>query len=211
MQTKKALDVMSSAKDPNDYKKSLDMYENAFVSFPDSIDYAGLYNASISASELNLYDKAFGYINGMKRLQKDAYGFPWWDYIACQNAEEDYKHLMSDRRWRVLLRDAVKEKEMFYRNLEKEKKEFFALKEPLPFDNKNIKPLELYKKLKCYNAYLTKERPNYSIIFDINDSTRTSYFVDLPTHYNPDKKYSLLFFLYGAVKYNALVGVQQTR
>jgi dipeptidyl aminopeptidase/acylaminoacyl peptidase len=54
---------------------------------------------------------------------------------------------------------------------------------------------------------LKKDR-DYSIAFKINDSAKTSFIIHLPENYNPQKRYSLLFFLHGAVRNNELTDYQ---
>ena len=56
--------------------------------------------------------------------------------------------------------------------------------------------------------YLPKDKRDYSIAFQLNDTTKTSYFVHLPNNYDPAKSYPLLFFLHGAVRYSPLFDFQ---
>lgn len=83
--------------------------------------------------------------------------------------------------------------------------EFFAQR-PAPSFTK--KKEELYLQLKQLNSFKRKQQRNYSIMFHINDSTRSSYYVHLPADYDPNKKYPVLFFLHGAVRNSKLTDFQ---
>ena len=70
-------------------------------------------------------------------------------------------------------------------------------------------PKKLYEELTGYNPYKPKAEQGYSMSFHINDSTKTSFFVQLPEAYSPEKKYSLLFILHGAIRYGRLADYQE--
>lgn len=200
----KALETMWKAKDEAGYKKALDMYENAFKMYPDSIDGTGLYKASVIASELKDYDKAFKYITPLASMKTDEDGYPGWTYIL--DAESEYKNLLSDARWGSLKAKALKDKEQFYTDLLTKENEFYSAAEN---DLKEIRdPKILYQEIRKFNPYKPKSDRDYSISFKVNDSVKTSFFIHLPKNYDPSKKYSLLFFLHGAVKNNALADYQ---
>jgi len=74
--TQKALETMWKAKNESDNKKALDMYEEAFRIYPDSIDGTGLYKASVLASELKDFDKAFKYLNPLVTMKTDEDCYP---------------------------------------------------------------------------------------------------------------------------------------
>lgn len=119
-------------------------------------------------------------------------------------------HLSGQTNSSALLQDSLsartqQEKELFYRKLENEKVEFFAQR-PAPSFTK--KKEELYVQLKQLNSFKRKQQRNYSIMFHINDSTRSSYYVHLPADYDPNKKYPVLFFLHGAVRNSELTDFQ---
>ncbi len=101
---------------------------------------------------------------------------------------------------------AIKDKEQFYNELKVSEDEFFSRKPNNLYDDENEK--SLYGKIKNFNPYKAKKKQDYSISFKINDSTKTSFFVHLPKNYNPEKKYSLLFFLHGAIRNNDLMDYQ---
>lgn len=207
--TQKALETMWKSKDEAGYKKALNMYEEAFKIYPDSIDGTGLYKASVIASELKDYDKAFKYLTPLAKMSSDDDGFPGWSYVIGESADSEYKNLLDDPKWNILKQNAIKDKERFYKELSKIEDEFYKIKES-PFNetqNGNI----LYEKIKNYNPYLPKKQQNYSITFKVSDSATTSYLIHLPNNYNPENKYPLLFFLHGAVRNNVLVDYQITQ
>lgn len=203
---KEALETMWQAKDIVGYRKSLEMYERAFFLFPDSIDEVGLYKVSVLASDLKEYDQAFKYLTRLFELKPNLPWEPNWGYILGEDAENEYKNLLSDVRWNDLRQKALKAKLAFYEELNVNEKEFYAVNEVSLCKVKNGK--ELYKEIRTKSGYLPKKNQNYSISFAINDSTKTSFFVHLPPNYSPNKSYPLLFFLHGAVRYNRLSDYQ---
>lgn len=204
--TQTALETMWKAKDESDYKKALNIYEEAFRIYPDSIDGLGLYKSSVLASELKDYDKAFKYLTPLVAMKVDEEGYPGWSYIIGKYSEKEYKNLLSDSRWETLKIKAEKDKKQFYNELREQENEFFST---ISTNLKNVEDNQtLYKQLKNFNPYKTKNNRNYSISFKVNDSIKTSFFIHLPSDYNPDKKYSLLFFLHGAVRSNSLTDYQ---
>src|SRR5690606_2824298 len=204
--TQKALETMWKSKDETGYKKALDMYEEAFRIYPDSIDGTGLYKASVLASELKDYDKAFKYLTPLVAMKIDKDGYQGWKYIVGKYSEKEYKNLISDARWSNLKINAQKDKKQFYNKLKEEEDEFYKASEIDLSQIKNTK--KLYKAIKQFAHYKPKNNQNYSISFIINDSLKTSFFIHLPKKYNPEKKYSVLFFLHGAVRNNALADYQ---
>ncbi|WP_353163772.1 alpha/beta hydrolase-fold protein [Empedobacter brevis] len=196
---RKALETMWKAKDENGYKKALEMYEDAFRIYPDSINETGLYKASVIASELKEYDKAFKYLTSLAN-EKNYLG---WRYVMNEN---EYKNLVSNPRWNALKIKAIKDKEQFYNELTIKQDEFYSSN---PNNLNNVEnEKSLYETIRNFNPYKAKKNQDYSISFKINDSAKTSFFIHLPKNYNPEKKYSLLFFLHGAVRNNALVDYQ---
>jgi predicted esterase len=207
--TQKALETMWKSKDEAGYKKALDMYEEAFKIYPDSIDGTGLYKSSVIASELNDYDKAFKYIIPLAKMQPDEDGVAGWSYIIGESAQSEYKNLLLDPRWNILKQNAIKDREKFHKRLIKIENEFFKIKS-YSFD-KTPNGKMLYEKIKNHNPYLPKNQQNYSITFKVNDSATTSYLIHLPKNYNPQNKYPLLFFLHGAVRSNVLSDYQMVQ
>lgn len=203
--TEKALKTMWKAKDSTGYRKSLDMYENAFKKFPDSIDGLGLYKSSVLASNLKETDKAFKYLTPLSKMEKDEYGYPGWIYIVGRYAKEEYKNLLNDSRWKKLEKKAVIDKKVFFEKLKENEREFFSTSK-VNYNTKKAK--KLYRIIKGKTPYLPKKQRDYSISFKINDSTKTSYLVHLPKNYNPQKSYPVLVFLHGAVRHNALTEYQ---
>ncbi|MCK9626148.1 MAG: alpha/beta hydrolase-fold protein [Bacteroidales bacterium] len=204
--TRKALEIMINSKNETNYKKALDMYEEAFSIYPDSIDRKGLYKASILASEIKDYDKAFKYLTPLAAMKTEEDGYPGWSYIVGNHSESEYKNLLSNPRWKVLKQKAIKDKSEFYSELQKKEKEFYSINQI------NLEGIEdsriLYKKIKNFNPYKTKKNRDYSISFKVNDTTKTSFFIHFPKDYNPKKRYSLLFFLHGAVRSSELSDYQ---
>ncbi|PIF45185.1 putative esterase [Chryseobacterium sp. 52] len=207
--TQKALETMWKAKDEADYAKALAMYEEAFKIYPDSIDGTGLYKSSVIASELKDYDKAFQYLTPLVKMKADENSYPGWVYVDGESSKSEYKNLLNDPRWDALKKNAIRDKEQFYKELKETQDEFFRIKE-YSFDGKENSNV-LYSKIKKYAPYLPKERENYSILFKVNDSTATSYLVHLPPNYRPENKYPLLFFLHGAVRNNTLSDYQMQK
>src|SRR5690606_10759154 len=204
--TQTALETMWKAKDESDYKKALNIYEEAFRIYPDSIDGLGLYKSSVLASELKDYDKAFKYLTPLAAMKVDEEGYPGWSYIIGKYSEKEYKNLLSESKCETLKIKAKKDKKQFYNELREQENEFFST---ISTNLKNVEDNQtLYKQLKNFNPYKTKNNRNYSISFKVNDSIKTSFFIHLPSDYNPDKKYSLLFFLHGAVRSNSLTDYQ---
>ncbi|MCK9220961.1 MAG: alpha/beta hydrolase-fold protein [Bacteroidales bacterium] len=204
---RKALETMRKAKDESGYKKALEMYEEAFRIYPDSIDGTGLYKASVLASELKYYDKAFQYLTPLAAMKTDEDGYLGWSYIVGNSSESEYKNLLNDPRWNALKIKAKKDKEQFYNELKEQEEEFYSIA-----TNNNLNNIEdenaLYEKIKNHNPYKLKKNRDYSILFKVNDSAKTSFFIHLPKDYNPEKKYSLLFFLHGAVRGSVLSDYQ---
>jgi hypothetical protein len=204
--TREALEIMRNSKNETNYKKALDMYEEAFSIYPDSIDRKGLYKASILASEIKDYDKAFKYLTPLAAMKTEEDGYPGWSYIVGNHSESEYKNLLSNPRWKVLKQKAIKDKSEFYNELQKKEKEFYSINQI------NLEGIEdsriLYEKIKNFNPYKTKKNRDYSISFKVNDTTKTSFFIHFPKDYNPKKRYSLLFFLHGAVRSSELSDYQ---
>ncbi len=204
--TDKASEVMEEAKDEAGYKKALGLYEEAFRIYPQNIDSEGLYSASILASKLKSNDKAFEYLIPLSSIKSTGYNFPGWNYILDKDAEKEYKNLMSDPRWSALKQQALKYKTQFYTELKEKENEFYSVNKNRLKEIKD--PEALYKEIRNLNVYLPKKDRDYSIAFKINDSVKTSFFIHLPVNYNPQKKYTLLFFLHGAVRNNELIDYQ---
>lgn len=204
--TQKASDLMEETENGADYQKAFNLYEEAFRMYPDSIDGTGLYNASVLASELKNYDKAFQYLTPLIKIKATESTYPGWSYIEDESSESDYKNLLADPRWKALKQSTVPYKEEFYNNLKKIQDEFFQMKE-YSFNEKENADV-LYNHIKNYAPFLPKAQRNYSVSFKINDSATTSYLVHLPKDYNPKKKYPLLFFLHGAVRFSTLADFQ---
>lgn len=202
----KAYNVMWKEKDMDGHKKALRMYEDAFELFPDSIDTSELNDASILAAWLNDHDKAFKYLNAFVTMKTAKNGYPSWKYVVGNDSEVDYKNLLDDPRWITVKNIALKDKALFYDKLRGEEEEFYEM---CKIDLERITdPMVLYDNIRNYHPYKLKQKQDYSLTFQINDSARTSFFIHLPQNYNPEKKYPLLFFLHGAVRGNRLADFQ---
>lgn len=204
--TEKASEVMEESKDETGYRKAFDLYEKAFSMFPQSIDSDGLYNASVLASKLNSNDKAFEYLISLSSVKGSGNSFPGWNYILEEEAEKEYKNLLSDPRWKGLKQKAVQYKTQFYNELQEKENEFYQINKNKLKEIKD--PEALYRAIRNFNPYQPKKDRDYSIAFKINDSAKTSFFIHFPEHYNPQKKYTLMFFLHGAVRNNELIDYQ---
>ncbi|RXM53329.1 MULTISPECIES: hypothetical protein [unclassified Chryseobacterium] len=204
--TEKASEIMEVAKDDAGYGKALELYEKAFRAFPQNIDSDGLYNASILASKLKNNDKAFQYLMSLSSAKGSGYSFPGWNYILEEDAEKEYRNLLSDPRWNVLKKEAVQYKAQFYNELKEKEKEFYQVHKNRLKEIKD--PEMLYREIRNLNPYQPKKDRDYSIVFKINDSVNTSFFIHFPASYNPQKKYTLMFFLHGAVRNNELADYQ---
>lgn len=187
-------------------KEALSLYKKAFTQFPDSIEVEDLYQGAILAASLQDKDIAFVYLNQLFGDKKDSNGFPGWMNITHEDAVEECKNLLDDPRWKVVVLEANKRKYAFDLMLKSEEKAFFQTKKQIDYSSKNGK--ERYEQLKNDHPYLPKEQRDYSIGFQLNDTTKTSYYVHLPQNYNPAKSYPLLFFLHGAVRYSPLLDFQ---
>ncbi|MEX0273038.1 MAG: hypothetical protein AB3N16_01525, partial [Flavobacteriaceae bacterium] len=191
--------VIINEQDSTKYQKAYDLFEKAFENFSDSINGTGLYYASILNAELKNYDKAFQYLSPLAKMEKDEDGYPGWSFVLDEYAEEDYKNLMGDKRWKALKIAAQRDSLQFFKKLKEREQEFFRVS---TIDIAKSAPSEnIYKAIRTHNPYILKEHRNYSISLRINDSTATSYLVHLPNGYNPQKKYPVLFFLHGAVRF----------
>lgn len=183
-------------------RKALDLYLEAFDNYPDSITENDQYWFTVLSAALQENDLTFKYLIPLAELEKDESGFPGWDLIVGDYAEEDYHNLFSDQRWIELKQKALEERELFYKELQKDEDEFYSIEQNSLDEIKDLKLL--FNEMKNFNPYRAKKDRDYSISFNVNDSTQTSFFIHLPPNYNPERKYSLLFFLHGAVRGNVL-------
>lgn len=197
------IEAAENANDSLTYRNALNIFEKAFKTYPDSMEERGYYEASVLAAQLNEKEQAFHYLDSLVNLE-GIYG-PGCQFLLDEDAETEYKNLFQDARWDTLVVHAQRKKEQFYQKLKNEETEFFAHR-PLP--SFNAKNEELYLQLKNINVFKRKSLRNYSIQFQINDSTRSSYYVHLPADYTPDQKYPVLFFLHGAVRYSEFTDFQ---
>lgn len=199
--TGKALETMWSAKDSTGHRTAFQLYEEAFHKFPDSIDDLGRYKASVLASNLKEFDKAFKYLEPLANKKFDEDGYPGWSYILGKFSEDEYKNLLKEEKWSLLRSRAEENKKIFFEELNELQKEFFKVK-PASFDG--LKEEALFERIRTYNPYMPKKHRDYSISFPINDSVKTSYFVHLPEKYDSKTRCPVLLFLHGAVYHNSL-------
>ncbi|MCJ0743545.1 alpha/beta hydrolase [Pedobacter montanisoli] len=200
--TDSALHVMWAAKDTTGYRKSLNLYEEAFKAYPQNVDESALYKSAVLSGELKEIDKSFGYLERLLALNNEKNNT--WRSITGKFAKEEYKNLLTDQRWPLLVKRAETLKTIFFNDLAQAQAEFQE-------NNwKNLKLAEikdgktLYKRIRSFNQFKPKSKQNYSIKFKVKDSLYTSYYVSLPPKYNPEKSYAVLFFLHGAVQGNSL-------
>ncbi|MEM5540852.1 alpha/beta hydrolase-fold protein [Olleya sp. AS48] len=193
---------LSKDEDSLKLKEALVTYQNAFNKFPDSIDDYSKYNVSVIASRLKMNDVAFKYLQPLAELIEDDEGYPGWDYILGDYATEDYSNLFNDKRWSSLKQAAILNQTQFFDNLSSDEAEFFSTKKGASIDSLSAE--RLYNYIKSQNNFLPKKKKDYSISFQINDTSSTSYFVHLPKTYNPNNQYPMLVFLHGAIRYTTL-------
>ena len=197
-----ALRLMWKAKDTVGYRKSLNLYEEAFKLYPKEINTTGLYKASVIASELKNNDKAFYYLEKILAMNNEEN--TTWDYLTFVYPQKEYENLFNDKRWSIILGKAENMKAAFFEKLSAKQKEF----EKGAFKDLDLAQAkdgrQAYEMIKSFNNFQPKKEVNYSVKFNITDSINTSYFVSLPANYNPKKHYPVLFFLHGAVQGNSL-------
>ena len=196
----KAKECNQNKKDSLQLKKALLLYEKAYDNYSDSINDRTLYNASLLANDLMNFDIAFKFLKPLSELIEDEEGYPGWDYIIGEYAKDDYKNLLNHPRWKYLEKKAIIKQKTFFEELYSSEKEFFDVnKVEYP---KNLSAAKIYNHIKESNPYKNKLKQDYSLSLKINDTLTSSYFVHLPKNYNPEKEYSALLFLHGAVHYN---------
>ncbi|WP_410221344.1 hypothetical protein [Pedobacter sp.] len=200
--TDSALHVMWAAKDTAGYRRSLNLYEEAFKLYPRNIDETALYKSAVLAGELKEIDKSFSYLERLLAVNNQNNNT--WRSITGKFAKDEYKNLLTDQRWVLLVKKAELLKAAFFNDLAQAQSEFQQNNwETLKlFQIKDGKTL--YNHIKSFNHFKPKSKQNYSIKFKVKDSLYTSYYVSLPPKYNPEKRYAVLFFLHGAVQSNAL-------
>lgn len=195
----KAEKLAQNEEDSLAQNEALNQYAKAFKKFPDSLNDYHLYRASLIANNLKDFDKALEYLTPLAEMIEDEEGYPGWDYIVGDYSDEDYANLQGEPRWEKLRKKALVDKQNFFEKLKADEEEFFEVS---PTKRSSLDGKSLYQSIKTTNPYLPKQKQNYSISLKVNDSLKTSYFVHLPKTYDPNKKYPVLFFLHGAVRYN---------
>lgn len=199
-----ALHTMWGAQDTTGERKALLLYQKAFKLYPDKIDELGLYKASVLAGNVLDFDTAFLYLNKVIYINQG------WIYVVGLYGKSEYKNLLTDKRWPVLVAKAKSLKDHFHKDLANKEKQLFSssMLATLVFDPKDNRR-KIYEKITLYNNFIRPKEYEYSLLFKINDSIKTSYFVSLPADYDPKKSYPLMFFLHGAVNSNALIDFQK--
>ncbi|RZK54980.1 MAG: hypothetical protein EOO87_09025, partial [Pedobacter sp.] len=188
-----ALKLMWNARDESGYRKSFDLYEKAFNSYPKDVNDLGYYKAAVLAGELKEFDKAFIYLNKLLELNTDLN--TTWGSLAGKYTKSEYKNLLSDKRWPAIEARAQKLKTDFFNRLAEKQAEFqVSMLERMDFSKLKTGE-EVYQAIKNFNNYNSKKEANYSIKFKVTDSLFTSYYVSLPNNYDPKKRYALMFFL----------------
>jgi len=201
-----ALRIMWDAKDTLGYRQSLNVYQKAFKLYPQKVNALGLYKAAVLAGELNETDKAFAYLEQLLSINSDI--TTTWSSLTSRYVQSEYKNLLGDKRWPIIVKKAQQMKAAFLTNL-KDKQEEFEMGGLKQFDFTKVKNgKQAYQLIKSYQGFQQKKSVNYSIKFRVADSAYTSYFVSLPSNYNPKKSYPVLFFLHGAVQGNSLAEYQ---
>ena len=179
---------------------AVDYYRKAFNLHKDSINSFHLYDAAELSNEVNQATQCFDFLE--KLVKKNSKPFPGWYFILDKDSKMKFKNLLNDKRWLNLVETSNKISKKFYDSIQLTNDEFFRTKKS---SNVDINDKEgLYKSLRNSSSYLSKKEQNYSIFFPVNDTLKSSYFIHLPKNYNPNKKYTMLIFLHGAVNYNEL-------
>ncbi|SHF26590.1 hypothetical protein [Pedobacter caeni] len=200
--------ISETAKGAVGKSKALNIYEKAFALYPKNMKNWDRYKASILAAALAKKDQAF---KQLAFLAKDGLANnPGWEIITGADAAADYKNLLKDPRWKKLEQKARLERKTFYQLLMVHQQEFQRRVSPDKNRMEQQNGKELYRYLKDEEGFLAKKSRDYSIQFKISDTAITSYYVRLPKDYNPKKRYSLLFFLHGAVNYTSLADYQSS-
>ncbi len=202
-----ALHLMWKAKDTSDYRTSFNLYEKTFKQFPQEVEAAGLYKAAVLAGILKEYDKAFNYLDQLLASNNERNST--WSSLTWVNADKEYENLLVDKRWPVVKARAQQLKDTFFEELHKKQDDFKATDPDVVAFNPDKDGKKLYEQIRSDHHFTAKKYRSYSIEFKVTDSLRTSYFVRLPDHYNPEKRYPVLFFLHGAVQSNALSDFQR--
>lgn len=203
---RQAMAQMNQAKDAAGQAQALAAFENLFREAPDSVDCPAVYKASLLAADLGKNDEAFRLLRRLMDFGTDEYGAPCWTYIVGDFVDDEYQRLRTDARWKALEARAVRERAGFYRELERDEREFFAVSkaDDTPWND----AAGFRRSFRTFEAFFPKKKRDYSIMFPINDSTRTSFLVHLPTGYDYRKRHPLLVVLHGAVRNNALTDFQ---
>lgn len=201
-----ALHTMWKAKDTADQRKALLLYEAAFKQYPKEVNGLGLYKASVLSGNLMELDKAFGYLNSM--LAQSMNDFTWFDVIIGKYATGEYPNLLKEPRWEVVTKRADAIKLAFYKHLADNAEDFKKGGLATMSFDPNADGKTVYQRIKKFNRFAVKQYQNYNVPFKVTDSLSTSYFVSLPKNYNPRNKYSILFFLHGAVQSNGFAEFQ---
>lgn len=206
--TDSALNVIRIAKDTADYRRSLNLYEEAFKSYPQNIEDFALYKSAVLAGELKEIGKSFSYLEHLLAINNESNMA--WASITGKYANNEYRNLITDPRWPLLVKKAERLKAIFFDDLAKAQSEF----QENNWKNLKLSGIKdgktLYNRIKSFNDFKPKSKQNYSVKFKVKDSLYTSYYVSLPSKYNPEKKYAVLFFLHGAVQSNSLSDFQNT-
>lgn len=200
-----ALDSANNAEDQNAYSRAFVMLDDLFTAYPDRMDVEGFYEAAILACKVNRTEKAFRYLSSVVDAESEE--GPGWIFIIGKYCDDAFQVLQSDSRWGELVERARENKTKFYHSLQLQKSEFFNCKgdrQNLDAETAGLKGKQLYEALRSSRGYLPKKQRNYSIMYAVNDTLQSSYFVRLPEQYTPEKAYPLLVCLHGAVQYSEL-------
>lgn len=205
----KLIDSAYSFYQKKEYSKAGSYYTKSFTSNNNLGTQTDRYNSACSWSLAEKPDLAFTELNNIllgKGIVAGSGDLTKLNRMLIEDA--DFKNLHSDKRWTLVVSKAKDIESTFLKKLEGNQIEFEASGFKSIAFSKIKTGKEIYQMIKSFNNFKTKKELNYSIKFKVNDSLNTSYFVCLPKNYNAKKRYSLLFFLHGAVQFNSFADFQ---
>jgi len=205
----KLIDSAYSFYQKKEYSKAGSYYEKSFISNRNLGTQTDRYNSACSWALAGKPDLAFTELNNVLSGKGVITGSGDLTRLYKMLIEDaDFKNLHGDKRWGLVVSKAKAIENTFFKKLENNQKEFEASEFKNMAFSKARTGKEVYQTIKSFNNFKTKNERNYSIKFKVTDSLNTSYFVCLPKNYDPKKRYSLLFFLHGAVQYNSFAEFQ---
>jgi predicted esterase len=194
-----ALHVMWEGKDSISasiaYPKAYDLYQQAFQRYPKEVSSVGLYKAGVLAAELGHKQQAFIYLNKAVDQLK-------WNMILGKNASGEFKSLVTDRQWPLLVQKAKTTRDSYLKRLQLVQQNLEQQSMFKKLKLKKVTAKAAYRLIKNYKNFPDIKDQYLSFSLKLNDSLQTPYLIALPKNYKPGKKYTMLIFLHGAVLNN---------